>query len=120
MSTYGIDELIISTSRFCTMKPVALADEQYKEMKNLLSAVENSQDEIHAGLRVLGRYVCNSVHDMELDSVELNELSWILRYLTEELESITAVQRNLEFGLNGAYLHSKGMTEFDYLEEKKK
>ena len=108
MSTHGIEDPFIDTTRFCIAQPTPLTDEQYEEIQKLCRAASNSQDAIFAGLRALSCYVCSAATEMEIDTSGLNDISWIVRHLTDELEAIANVQSGVQFSLENAYLHSQG------------
>ena len=112
MIVHGINDLIINTDRFCVGEPTPLKVEDYQEIKDQLNGTTNAQDALYAGLRTLSRYACDVASNRDMVASDLNDLSWIMKHLVDELEATGTLKSNLSFRLDMAYQHSQGISVY--------
>lgn len=69
----------------------ALTEDQTTEIQALIKDGEGTQQAILAGLRALADYICIAGESGNRRLESLNDLSWIVRHLSLELEAITEI-----------------------------
>jgi len=82
-------------------EPSQVTKEQAETLDHMISAGENSQMAIYAGFRCISNYIVssgdkdNKNHDLEHS--DCNDISWIIKHLTEELEAISTTISSLNY-----------------------